>query len=208
VRIGIIGAGNIGGTLARGWGDRGHEVVVANRSGAEAMAPLLADLGDRGRAGSVAEAAAFGDVVAVATPLSGWDELPAVVLAGKVVVDANNHYAGRDGDIEELDSGATTSSELLARRLPGARVVKAFNTMYFERLGDAGRPAGDPERLAVPIAGDDEQAKAVVAGLVDDLGFDAVDLGDLAEGAHQQPGSPIYGALLTADGVREQVGAV
>lgn len=208
MNIGIIGAGNIGGKLARRFTEEGHEVVVANRRGPEAMTDLLAELGGRGRAGSVEDAARFGDVVVVATPLAAWEDLPADALAGKVVVDANNYYPARDGQVEALDSGSSTSSELLAERLPGARVVKAFNTIYFKHLGEAGRPAGDPERLAAPIAGDDEEAKAQVAALADEIGFDTVDNGGLAEGARrQQPGTAIYGGgPLTADGVRERLG--
>jgi predicted dinucleotide-binding enzyme len=205
VRIGIIGAGNIGGTLARRFTEQGHEVVAANRRGPEAMSELLADLGDRGRAGTAEDAARFGEVVVIATPLSAWNDLPARALAGKVVVDANNYYPGRDGQIEALDSGRSTSSELLAERLPGARVVKAFNTVHYKILGAGGRPAGDPERLAAPIAGDDEQAKAEVAALADEIGFDTVDHGGLAEGRRQQPGTPVYAEPLTADGVRKRL---
>jgi predicted dinucleotide-binding enzyme len=203
MRIGIVGAGKIGGTLARRLAGEGHDVVVANRRGPDAMGELLSDLGDRGRAGDVAEAARFGDVVIVATPLSALSDLPPDALEGKVVVDANNYYPGRDGTIATLDSGATTSSELLAARVPSARVVKAFNTMFWQRLLDAGRPAGDPERLALPIAGDDAGAKATVMALIAELGFDAVDMGPLAGGRRQEPGAPLYNQLLTATEVRE-----
>lgn len=192
MRIGVIGAGKIGGTLALRLADGGHEIVVANRRGPDAIAELLAELGPRGRAGDPREAAAFGEVVIVATPLAAWGELPAAELAGRVVVDANNYYPGRDGQIEELDDGALSSSQLFASRLPGARVVKAFNTIFWERLRDAGRPPGDPERLAIPLAADDAAAKATVAGLIEQLGFDAVDSGTLADGINQQPGTPVY----------------
>jgi predicted dinucleotide-binding enzyme len=206
MRIGIIGAGNIGGTLARRLAGEGHDVVVANRRGPDAMGELLADLGDRGRAGDVAEAARFGDVVIVATPLSAVADLPADALEGKVVVDANNYYPGRDGTIATLDSGATTSSELLAARVPSARVVKAFNTMFWQRLRDAGRPAGDPDRLAMPLAADDDEAKATVATLIDELGFDAVDNGRLADGRDQEPGTPVYNEPIGADEARRRLG--
>jgi predicted dinucleotide-binding enzyme len=132
--------------------------------------------------------------------------LPADALAGKVVVDTANYYAQYGGAVAELESGAMGSSELLAARLPGARVVKAFNTMFWERLRDAGRPAGDPDRLAMPLAADDDEAKATVATLIDELGFDAVDNGRLADGRDQEPGTPVYNEPIGADEARRRLG--
>jgi 8-hydroxy-5-deazaflavin:NADPH oxidoreductase len=203
MRIGIIGAGNIGGTLARRLAAGGHGIVVANRRGPDAIAELLAEIGPHGRFGDAEDAAGFGEVVIVATPLAAWSELPAAALGGKVVVDANNFYPGRDGPIEELADGTLGSSELFASRLAGARVVKAFNTIFWERLRDAGRPPGDPGRLAIPLAADDAAAKAVVAGLIDELGFDAVDNGKLADGINQQPGTPVYNNPVGEAAARE-----
>lgn len=108
--------------------------------------------------------------------------------------------------MEELEDGSTTSSELLQAHLPGSKVVKAFNTLYFEMLASEGRPAGESERYAIPVSGDAGDAKKVVAGLIDEIGFDAVDAGDLASGGRrQQPGSPVYNVLLSADQMREQL---
>jgi predicted dinucleotide-binding enzyme len=201
MNIGIIGSGNIGATTARLFADAGHEVTVANSRGPESLAELVADQGPKARAGTVEDAARTGDVVLVAIPLRAYPDLPAEAFADKVVIDANNYYPQRDNQIEELDSGETTSSELLARHLPGARVVKSFNTMNFRPLRSEGRP-GVPraERLAIYVAGDDEDAKALVSGLIDEIGFAPVDTGGLAEGgARQQPGSAIYNNPMTAE---------
>ena len=200
MKIGIIGSGNIGATTARLFAGAGHEVTIANSRGPESLTELVQDIGPQARAGTVEAAARAGDVVLVAIPLRAYPDLPADAFVGsKVVIDANNYYPQRDGEIAELESGETTSSELLARHLPGARVVKSFNTMNFKPLGSEGRP-GVPQavRLAIYLAGDDDDAKAVVAGLIDEAGFAPVDMGSLHEGgARQQPGSPIYNNPMT-----------
>jgi predicted dinucleotide-binding enzyme len=193
MRIGIIGSGHIGGTLARLFLDAGHEVAVSNSRGAETLATLVEELGDRAQATAAADAARFGGVVVVAIPMGRYREVPSDAVAGKVVIDANNYYPGRDGHLEELDSDRTTSSELLQAHLPGARVVKAFNAIQWMRLRDDGRPAGDPERLGIPISGDDVEAKHTVSELIDQIGFDPVDAGNLAEGGRKhQTGGPAY----------------
>jgi predicted dinucleotide-binding enzyme len=203
MRIGIIGAGHIGGTLARLLAGAGHEVVVSNASGPERLRPLLDELDGRGQAGTPAEAAAAGEVVLLAIPFGRYRELPAEELAGKVVVDATNYYERRDGP---RPGGAATSSELIQQQLPGATVVKAFNTIFWQHLRDRGRPAGDPARLAVPLAGDDDEAKRTVASLIDQLGFDTVDTGKLADGgAALEPGTAPFGASLTADELRRSL---
>lgn len=194
MKIGIVGAGLIGGTLATLFTRAGHEVALANSRGPETLADQVAALGDGARAATATDAAAFGEVVVVAIPLGKYPTLEPAPYAGKVVLDANNYYTARDGEIAELDSGAETSSGLLARHLGDARVVKAFNTINHQHLLDRGRTdAPADERYAIPIAGDDD-AKAVVAGLVDDIGFTAVDAGRLDESWRQQPGTPVYGA--------------
>ena len=196
MRIGLIGAGRIGGTLARLAVEQGHEVVLSNSRGPHTLIGLVDDLGDGARAATPREAARDGDVVVVSVPLYAIHDLPADELAGKVVIDTNNYYPARDGQMAELDEGKTTSSELLATLAPDARVVKAFNAIQYVQLGSQGVPAGTPGRRAVPIAGDDEQAKAQVAALVDELGFDVVDAGGLAEGRRFQPGTPAYDVRL------------
>jgi predicted dinucleotide-binding enzyme len=193
MRIGIIGAGHIGGTLARLSVDAGHEVAVSNSRGPETLAGLVGELGGRARAVTAAEAERFGEVVVVSVPFGRYRELPTEAVSGKVVIDTNNYYPRRDGQFQELDSDRTTSSELLQAHLPTARVVKAFNAIQWTRLRDDGRRAGDPERLGIPISGDDEEAKRTVAELIDQIGFDPVDAGTLAQGGRKhQVGAPAY----------------
>lgn len=201
--IGFIGSGHIGGTLARLAVEHGHAAVVSNSRGPHTLVDLVADLGDGARAGTADEAAADGDVVVVTVPFKAYRDVPAAPLAGKVVIDTNNYYWERDGHVAELDEGATTSAELLADHLEGARVVKAFNHITSADLGSRGTPAGTPGRRALAIAGDDAEAKAVVAGLIDRWGFDVVDAGPLAEGWRFQRDMPAYGPDLDADGLRE-----
>jgi predicted dinucleotide-binding enzyme len=200
MKIGIIGAGMIGGTLATLFTRAGHEVALANSRGPETLAETIGELGPNAHAATAADAASFGEVVVVAVPLKAYTALPAESFAGRIVVDANNYYPQRDGQIAELDAKTATSTELLARHLGGARVLKAFNTIYFEHLrdrGDTGAPAAD--RFAIPIAGDDAEAKATLTGLIDQIGFSAVDTGALADSWRQEPGSPIYGAEVQPD---------
>lgn len=206
--IGVIGAGNIGATAAGLFARAGHDVVLSNSRGPESLGDVVAALGDAVRAGDVAEAARFGEIVLVAIPLHGYERLPVNELAGKIVIDAMNYYPGRDGQIEALARGELGSSELVARHVEGARVVKAFNTMYFKRLAEEGRPeAGEDERLAMFVAGDDEQAKQVVGELIRAIGFAPVDTGSLRDGGRrQQPGNAIYNEPLTGAEGREMVG--
>ena len=192
-RIGIIGAGHIGGTLAKRFVDAGHEVAIANSRGPESLGELVGELGNRAQAMPAADAARFGEVVVVAVPFGRYREVPADAVAGKIVVDANNYYPNRDGHFAELDEDRTTSSELLQAHLRDARVVKAFNAIRWTNLRDEGRPHGDPDRIGIPISGDDEEAKGVVAWLMDQIGFDAVDAGSLAVGGRKhQPGAAAY----------------
>ena len=191
--IGLIGAGHIGSQLARLAVANGYHVVLSNSRGPETLAPLVAELGPNARAATPAEAAKAGDIVIVTIPLKNIESVPVEPLNGKVVIDTNNYYPQRDGHIPGLDDDSTTSSELLQTHLPGARVVKAFNAIVWTKLRDDGRPAGDPDRLGIPISGDDEQANRTVAELIDEIGFDAVDAGTLAEGGRRhQVGARAY----------------
>jgi predicted dinucleotide-binding enzyme len=192
MRVGIIGAGRIGQAVASRLVTAGHEVMLANSRGPETLAAIEQSLGQNAHAGTVEQAAGFGDVALVAIPLHAIDELPADALAGRIVIDANNYYPERDGDIAQLEAGELGSSEMLARQLPGARVVKAFNTMHHQRLREAGRPRGAKDRLAIPLAGDDAAAKQTVSELIDDMGFDPVDAGTLRDGRRQQPGTRVF----------------
>ena len=197
--IGLIGAGHIGSQLARAAIAHGHDVVVSNSRGPETLADLVSELGASARAGTPAEAAEAADIAVVTTPVHAIGSVPAAPLAGKPVIDTNNYYAQRDGDIAELQDGSLTSSELLQRHLPGARVVKAFNHIQAAAITAEAQEAGTPDRRALAVATDDEAAKAAVTAFIDEIGFDVVDLGALAEGWRVQPDTPGYGPRLTAD---------
>jgi len=197
--IGFIGAGHIGSTLARLAVDAGHAVVLSNSRGPETLVDLVAELGDGARAGTPQEAATDGEIVVVTIPLKSYREVPVEPLEGKVVIDTNNYYPQRDGHIAELDDESTTVSELLQAHLPESKVVKAFNNINFLMLRELARPTGDPERSVLAIASDDDGAKKTVADLVDDLGYDAYDVGPLSEGWRYQRDEPAYAELYSAD---------
>ncbi len=197
MKIGIIGAGNIGGTAARLFLKAGHEVAISNSRGPASLAPIVADLGGGARAVTVEDAARFGEVVLLAVPWRSPDALPKPeLLKGKVVIDAMNPYSATGGLV---DLKERTSSEETAKRLPGARIVKAFNTIYFKHLateGNADLPIED--RRAIFMAGDDTEAKDVVANLIQQIGFAPVDTGSLREGGRtQQPNSAIYNRQIS-----------
>jgi 8-hydroxy-5-deazaflavin:NADPH oxidoreductase len=207
MKIGIIGSGNIGGTTARLFANAGHQVAITNSRGPASLTGFVQGLGPNVRATTVEEAEAFSDVVLVAIPLGKYQALPAAPLSGKIVIDAMNYYPGRDG---EMDFGGQTSTEFIASYLPGARVVKAFNTMVSATLSNGGKP-GAPmdERLALYLAGDDPEAKAVVSRLIDEIGFAPIDTGSLNEGGwQQQPGSAIYARALTAREARNTLASM
>ena len=203
MKIGIIGAGNIGGALTRRFSALGHEVSVANSRGPETLADLAAETG--ARAVSAAEAARGAELVVVTIPEKNVPRLPSAVFdraaADVVVVDTGNYYPQqRDGRIDAIEAG-TTESRWVAQQL-GRPVIKAFNNIYAQHLLERGQPAGAPGRIALPVAGDDERPKAVVLRLVDELGFDGVDAGGLDESWRQQPSTPVYGTDFDAAGVR------
>jgi predicted dinucleotide-binding enzyme len=203
VKIGIIGAGHIGGTLAARLVAAGHEVAISNSRGPETLAGTVAGA----RPMTVEDAARFGEVVVVSIPFGRYREVPADAADGKVVIDTNNYYPRRDGQFPELDDGSTTSSELLQAHLPDARVVKAFNAIVWTNLRDAARPRGDPERLGIPFSGDDKQAKRRVAELIDEIGFDPVDAGALAQGGRKhQVGGPAYTKGVPPAELRSRLG--
>ena len=197
MRIGIIGSGHIGGTLTRRLSALGHDVKVANTRGPDSLRDLAEETGATPTMPE--DAASDAELVVLAVPLRAVPDLPS--LDGKLIVDANNYYPGRDGQIAEIEDGMS-SSRWVANHHPGATVVKAFNTMNWNKLLGEGRPHGDHGRLAIPIAGDDDAAKATVSGLVDALGFDPVDAGGLDDSRRQEPGSPVYGADLDAERTR------
>jgi 8-hydroxy-5-deazaflavin:NADPH oxidoreductase len=191
--IGFIGSGHIGGTVARLAVAAGHHVVLSNSRGPDTLADLVAELGPLARAATGTEAAEAGEIVVVSIPLKAYASVPVAPLAGKTVIDTNNYYPQRDGNIAALDDDSTTSAELLQAHLPTSHVVKAFNNIFFKHLGNLPRPAGADDRTALSIAGDDAGAKAAVTAFLDSIGYDTVDIGPLAEGWRQQPGAPAYG---------------
>jgi 8-hydroxy-5-deazaflavin:NADPH oxidoreductase len=198
MNIGIIGAGHIGGTAARLFVKAGHQVAVSNSRGPASLRGLAAEIGPQAHAMRVEDAARFGSVVLLAVPWRTPEALPAPdLVSGKIVIDAMNPY-GPNGEI--LDLGATTSSEEVRKRLPGARLVKAFNTIYYQHLATLGNTSLPIEdRHAIFVAGDDAEAKQAVSGLIEEIGFAPVDIGGLVEGGRrQQPGSPIYNRPMTA----------
>ena len=203
--IGLIGAGHIGSQLARLAVAHGYDVVLSNSRGPESLSALVAELGPKARAGTAVDAAKAGDIVVVTVPLKNYRAVPADPLAGKIVVDTNNYYPQRDGHIAELDSESTTTSELLQAHLPTSKIVKAFNHIYAAELTTDGRPAGTKNRRALVIAGDDPAAKATVARLLDEFGFDAVDAGPLKEGWRIQRDTPGYGPRRTAEELRQDL---
>jgi 8-hydroxy-5-deazaflavin:NADPH oxidoreductase len=191
--VGIIGSGMIGGTVARLSVAAGHQVVVSNSRGPETLQELVAELGPLATAGTAEQAAEAGDLVVVSVPVKAFAEIVAKPLDGKPVLDTSNYYPQRDGQLEELDTGALTSSGLLQRDLPEAHVVKIFNNIYFKHLQSLARPSGAEDRTALPIAGDDADAKAAVTAYLDSIGYDTVDAGPVAESWRQEPGTPAYG---------------
>jgi len=205
--IGLIGAGHIGSQLARLAVRHGYDVVVSNSRGPETLKELVSELGPRARASTAREAAEAGDLVVVTIPLKNIGDLPPAPLAGKIVIDTNNYYPQRDGQIAELDEERTTTSELLQRHLPKSKVVKAFNHIYAAELTTHGQPAGTPNRRALAIAGNDAEAKGVVTQLIDQFGFDVVDIGPLSDSWRIQRDTPGYGPRRTAEELRRDVAA-
>nr|WP_194903942.1 NAD(P)-binding domain-containing protein [Catenulispora rubra] len=189
--LGLIGSGNIGSALAHLAIAAGLDVVLSNSRGPESLAALVAELGDHARAATPADAAQAGDLVVATIPLGSYEQLPAAALVGKTVIDTMN-YRPDTGRISEFDQDEFASSVLVQRHLPGSAVVKAFNNIDFRRLSISARPAGAEDRSALPIAGDDPAAKEQVAQLLDLLGYDAVDIGTLADSWRSEPSSPVF----------------
>jgi predicted dinucleotide-binding enzyme len=202
MEIGIIGAGHIGGTLTRLLTQLGHSVRVANSRDPQTLSDLAEQTG--ARAVWVVEAADGADLVIVSIPQkSVLDLAPGIVgtaRAGAPVIETNNYYPQRDGYIAAIEDG-TPESVWVSEQL-GVPVFKAFNGIYWEHLLEGGLPRGAAGRIALPVAGDEPEGKAIVLALVDDLGFDPVDSGSLAQSWRQQPGTPVYGADLDAPGVQ------
>jgi 8-hydroxy-5-deazaflavin:NADPH oxidoreductase len=203
MKIGIIGAGNIGGALTRRFRATGHDVAIANSRGPATLQGLASGMG--AHAVSVQEAVRGREVVIITIPEKNVAQLPNDLFSGVpadlVVVDTGNYYPRqRDGRIEPIENGLPESA-WVSRQI-GRPVVKAFNTIYAQHLLENGKPKGASGRIALPVAGDDAKAKAVVMRLIDEIGFDAVDAGPISESWRQQPGSPVYAEDYDAQGVR------
>ncbi|HEY0248521.1 MAG TPA: NAD(P)-binding domain-containing protein [Gryllotalpicola sp.] len=199
--IGFIGSGHIGSTLAKAAIAHGYDVVLSNSRGPETLSELVAELGPQARAATAEEAAAAGELVVVTIPTKNVPQVPVAPLAGKIVIDTNNYYPVRDGRIPALDEEQQTVSGLLQEHLdaatPSARVVKAFNHINWQQILPQARPAGDPERIALAVWSDDADASARVAAFVDELGYDPLEAGPLADSWRIERDTPGYTALVT-----------
>ncbi|EMM1612390.1 NAD(P)-binding domain-containing protein [Raoultella ornithinolytica] len=195
MKIGIIGAGFVGRSVAKLALAAGHDIMLSNSRGPQTLFSLGPMIGCQ--VGSAEEAAEFGEVVVIAVPLSAIHSLPVSGIQDKHVIDAVNYYPERDGPIEALESGETTTSELLAQILPAATVTKAFNAIPMTQLESDGLPAGAENRRALPLAGDSEKGKAITAALYEAFGFDTVDAGPLSEGWRFERGQPAYCVRMT-----------
>jgi predicted dinucleotide-binding enzyme len=201
MRIGIIGAGNIGRALARLAVASGHEVMLSNSRGPETLAEVVGSIGCE--AGTAMEAATFGDVTVLTIPFKNVFDLDPALLAGQMVIDTNNYYPDRDGRIAALDEFRTTTSSMVAGHFPRAKVVKAFNAILARDLDDPAAPLGFSGRRALPIAGDDGASKQVVARLHEQFGFDTVDAGTLAESWRFERAKPAYCIPLDKAGLHD-----
>ena len=196
--LGFVGAGQIGGTVARLAAQLGYNVVVSNSRAPETLADLVEEIGPNARAAWAAEASAAADIAFVSIPLKNIWQLDPAPLAGKIVLETNNYYPVRDGQIAALDEGRATTTGLLQEHLPDSRVVKAFNHINWRHIPVQGLPAGDPGRRALAIASDHADALEFARRFYDELGFDAVDIGSVAESWRAERDTPAYGPRLTS----------
>jgi predicted dinucleotide-binding enzyme len=204
--IGIIGSGNIGGAIARALTTAGHRVVIANSRGPVSLTALVDELGSLATAGTVEQAAQAGDLVIVTIPLKAVESIPSDLLNGRVVIDTNNYYPTRDGQIAELDDETLTTAEYVARHFAGSTVVKAFNHIPAPEIIGHAQSAHTANRRALTVHGDDAAAVERVGTLIDEIGFDALAAGSLAESWRIQRDTPGYGPRLTTVELREKLG--
>lgn len=206
MRIGMIGAGFIGRAVAQLALDAGHEVMISNSRGPETLTSIASGIMGC-QTGTIEQAIAFGDCVLIAIPFSKIHTLPAKLLEGKIVIDANNYYPERDGQISVLDTHQTTTSSLLAAHLTGSKIVKAFNAILARDIDRDARPNTTADRRALPIAGDDSAAKTVVSQFINELGFDVVDAGSLADSWRFERAKPCYCISLKTDELKQAIAA-
>ncbi len=200
--IGIIGAGNIGSQLARKAVQNGYDVVISNSREPATLDGLIRELGPNAQAATPRDAATAGDFAVVTIPLRNLDQVPVEPLASKVVIDTNNYYPQRDGQIAELDSESATTSGLLQVHLPTSTVVKGFNHIMADDIATDGLAAGEPNRRALAVASDDAGARELLTNLYDQFGFDAVDVGSLEDSWRVERDQPAYVVRQNADELR------
>lgn len=196
MKIAIIGSGNIGGTLGRHWAHIGHEVMFSSRN-PESLKPIAEEV--NAKTGTVEEAGAFGDVVLLAIPFGKIPEVAQQIgrLDNKILIDATNPYPQRDGDVarQVIADSSQTATGYVAAQFPGARTIKAFNSIYFKVLAEQAFRSGD-ERIAVQFCGDDKLAKQTTKQLIEDIGFAPQDIGNLSRGVLFEPDTPLYNKNL------------
>jgi 8-hydroxy-5-deazaflavin:NADPH oxidoreductase len=190
--IGIIGSGHVGSNLAKAAVAHGYDVVISNSTGPDSLAGLVGELGQQATAATPEQAAAAADFAIVAIPITTVGQVPVEPLAGKVVIATIDYFPGRDGPIAEIDNGTTTAPGVLQAHLRASKVVRAFSMIDAADMSGDGHPEGDPKRRALALAGDDADARKLVAGLYDQFGFDTVDLGGLAESWRVDPGQAAF----------------
>lgn len=203
--IGIIGAGNIGRNVAKAAIAKGYDVVISNSRGPETLGGVIDELGAKATPSTAYGAAEAGDFVVVAVPLVNYLQVPVEPLAGKLVIDTNNYYFERDGHIEALDNNQTTTAQMLQEHLPDSHVVKAFNNIKANDIPADGTVEGSDNRRALPVAGNDADSKARVIALLDEFGFDGVDVGPLEDSWRVERDRPAYGVRSNADELRDLV---
>jgi len=205
--IGIIGSGHVGSNLAKAAIAHGHDVVLSGSGTPDSLRSVVVTLGPKARAATAEEAAAAGEFAIVATPIGAVESIPVAPLRDKVVIATINYFPQRDGHIAEIDDGTITVPGVLQRHLPDSKVVRAFSMLDAADMSGDGHKQGDPKRRAIAIAGDDAAAKRLVAGLIDEFGFDAVDLGGLSESWRVDPGQKGFVTRQTADELRANAAA-
>jgi 8-hydroxy-5-deazaflavin:NADPH oxidoreductase len=203
--IGFIGSGHVGQSLAKAAIAHGYDVVLSNNQGPDSLAEVVDRLGPHASAALAADAAAKADFAVVAIPITTIEQVPVEPLEGKVVIATINYFPDRLGHIPEIDSGATTAPGLLQAHLPKSKVVRAFSMIDAADMSEDGHPKGDPKRRALALAGDDAEAKRLVAGLYDEFGFDALDIGGLDESWRLDAGQTAFVTHQNLDQLKENV---
>jgi predicted dinucleotide-binding enzyme len=203
--IGFIGSGHIGSQVARAAIAKGYDVVLSNSRGPETLSELVAELGPKARAATPAEAAEAADFAVVTVPFKAYREVPVAPLAGKIVIDTNNYYWERDGHVAALDEAKTTSTGLLQEHLPTSKVAKGFNHIQSQQITTDGTPAGTDDRRALATASDSDEAAALVTKFYDELGFDTVNIGALADSWRVERDQPAYVSRQNAEELKRNL---